>query len=203
VPTRLNLEHLLASAAIPLVFPPVKVNREYFGDGALRQAAPISPALHLGASRVLVIGVSGNTRQTGPAPRQQTGQPPSLAQIGGHMLNSTFIDNLETDLELLERINHMSAQLPLASPPRGLGMRPVDVLTIAPSKPLDEIAARHIAELPKALRLFLRGPGATRRGGGGVLSYLLFEPGYCNELIELGYQDAMAQQDELRAFLKL
>lgn len=203
VPTRLNLEHLLASAAIPLVFPPVKVNREYFGDGALRQAAPISPALHLGASRVLVIGVSGNTRQTGPAPRQQTGPPPSLAQIGGHMLNSTFIDNLETDLELLERINHMSAQLPLASPPRGLGMRPVDVLTIAPSKPLDEIAARHIAELPKALRLFLRGPGATRRGGGGVLSYLLFEPGYCNELIELGYQDAMAQQDELRTFLKL
>ncbi|MET1077942.1 MAG: patatin-like phospholipase family protein [Pseudomonas sp.] len=206
VPTRLGVDHLLASAAIPLIFPPVKVNREYFGDGALRQSAPISPALHLGATRVLVVGVSGNPQGLNtnqPAPRTQTGLPPSLAQISGHMLNSTFIDNLEGDIELLERINHMSRLLPSEIASRGLGLKPVEVLVIAPSQPLDMIAARHRHELPKAMRLFLRGPGATKASGAAVLSYLLFEPGYCNELIELGYQDAMAQKEALVRFLGL
>ena len=205
VPTRLQLEHLLASAAIPLIFPPVKINREYFGDGAVRQAAPISPALHLGASRVLVIGVSGNTQLEAdvPAPRSASNRPPSLAQIGGHLLNSTFIDSLESDIELLDRLNRLSALVPPEHRPRGLGLNPVEVLVIAPSRPLDQIAARHQRELPRALRLFLRGPGATKAGGAGVLSYLLFEPGYCSELIELGYQDAMARKADLCAFLGL
>lgn len=206
VPTRLCLEHLLASAAIPLIFPPVKVNREYFGDGAVRQQAPISPALHLGASRVLVVGVSGNPLGKGAnqeVVRPRSGLPPTLAQISGHMLNSTFIDSLEGDIELLERLNHMSRLVPSGLHPRGLGLKPVDVLVISPSQPLDQIAARHRHEMPKAMRFFLRGPGATRASGAGVLSYLLFEPGYCNELIELGYQDAMAQKDELGRFLGL
>ncbi|WP_137818461.1 patatin-like phospholipase family protein [Pseudomonas sp. 2FG] len=206
VPTRLKLEHLLASASIPLIFPPVKINREYFGDGAVRQSAPISPALHLGANRVLVVGVSGNP-QSGDANaiviRPKTGRPPSLAQIGGHLLNSTFIDSLEGDIELLERLNHMSRWLPAELPPRSLAPKPVEVLVIAPSQPLDQIAARHLHELPRTLRLFLRGPGATKASGAGVLSYLLFEPGYCNELIELGYQDAMAQKTALLSFLGL
>lgn len=205
VPTRLGLEHLLASASIPLIFPPVKINREYFGDGAVRQPAPISPALHLGATRVLVVGVSGNpaANVANDVPRPKYVRPPSLAQIGGHMLNSTFIDSLESDIELLERLNQMSRLIPPELHPRGLGLKPVEVLVIAPSRPLDVIAARHRRELPRALRLFLRGPGATRASGAGVLSYLLFEPGYCNELIELGYQDAMAQQSELVEFLSL
>ncbi|HEX5842145.1 MAG TPA: patatin-like phospholipase family protein [Pseudomonas sp.] len=206
VPTRLGLEHLLASASIPLIFPPVKINREYFGDGAVRQSAPISPALHLGASRVLVVGVSGNPaaeRSHTEVVRPQHSRPPSLAQISGHMLNSTFIDSLEGDIELLERLNQMGRLIPAELHPRGLGLKPVDVLVISPSRPLDVIAARHRHELPKTLRLFLRGPGATRASGAGVLSYLLFEPGYCNELIELGYQDAMAQKAELIEFLSL
>ena len=204
VPTRLTLEHLLASAAIPLIFPPVKVNREYFGDGAVRQQAPISPALHLGASRVLVVGVSGNPLGKGVSQqvvRPRSGLPPTLAQISGHMLNSTFIDSLEGDIELLERLNHMSRLVPSGLHPRGLGLKPVDVLVISPSQPLDQIAARHRHEMPKSMRFFLRGPGATRASGAGVLSYLLFEPGYCNELIELGYQDAMAQKGALCRFL--
>lgn len=206
VPTRLALEHLLASASIPLIFPPVKINREYFGDGAVRQSAPISPALHLGATRVLVVGVSGNStgaQAQQPVLRTQQTRPPSLAQISGHMLNSTFIDSLESDIELLERLNQMGQLIPADKHPRGLGLKPVDVLVIAPSQPLDVIAARHRHELPKALRLFLRGPGATKASGAGVLSYLLFEPGYCNELIELGYQDAMAQKTRLIEFLCL
>ena len=207
VPTRLSLEHLLASTAIPLIFPPVKVNREYFGDGAVRQSAPISPALHLGATRVLVVGVSGNPQGSGTPPRElprtQNARPPSLAQISGHMLNSTFIDSLEGDIELLQRLNHMSGLVPSGLHPRGLGLKPVDVLVIAPSQPLDQIAARHRHELPKTLRMFLRGPGATKASGAGVLSYLLFEAGYCGELIELGYQDAMARKDALSSFLDL
>lgn len=207
VPTRLSLEHLLASAAIPLIFPPVKVNREYFGDGAVRQSAPISPALHLGATRVLVVGVSGNLQGSGAppqeVPRVHNLRPPSLAQISGHMLNSTFIDSLEGDIELLQRLNHMSGLVPSGLHPRGLGLKPVEVLVIAPSQPLDQIAARHRHELPKTLRMFLRGPGATRASGAGVLSYLLFEAGYCGELIELGYQDAMARKDALSSFLDL
>jgi NTE family protein len=206
VPTRMAVEHLLASASIPLIFPPVKINREYFGDGAVRQSAPISPALHLGANRVLVVGVSDNP--VGPQAQKSTvsfkeSRPPSLAQIGGHMLNSTFIDNLENDIELLERLNQMGRLIPVESHPRGLGLKPIDVMVIAPSQPLDLIAARHRHELPRPLRLFLRGPGATKASGAGVLSYLLFEPGYCSELIELGYQDAMAQKARLIEFLCL
>jgi NTE family protein len=207
VPTRLGIEHLLASASIPLIFPPVKIGREYYGDGAVRQSAPISPALHLGATRVLVVGVSGKSSAVAPEQKSlvpvRASRAPSLAQISGHMLNSTFIDNLESDIELLERLNQMGQLIPPENQPRGLGLKPVDVLVIAPSQPLDLIAARHRHELPKALRFFLRGPGATRASGAGVLSYLLFEPGYCSELIELGYQDAMAQKARLIEFLQL
>ncbi|KIQ04299.1 MULTISPECIES: patatin-like phospholipase family protein [Pseudomonas] len=205
VPTRLALPHLLASTAIPLIFEPVKINREYFGDGAVRQMAPISPALHLGATRVLVVGVSGNpvadqANAGAPSPRP-AGSMPSLAQIAGHMLNSTFIDNVESDVELLGRLNQLGRLVPAEQRSRAYGLTPVEVLVISPSQPLDVIAARHRREMPAALRLFLRGPGATRDGGGGVLSYLLFEPGYCSELIELGYQDAMAKKAELCTFL--
>jgi NTE family protein len=202
----LSVEHLLASSAIPLLFAPVKIGPQYFGDGAVRQSAPISPALHLGANRVLVIGVSGNPRGPAaaePVARSYTGLQPTLAQIGGHLLNSTFIDSLESDIELLQRLNGFSHLLPDDVPAHSLGAAPVEVLVISPSQPIDEIAARHRQELPRALRLFLRGPGATKTSGAGVLSYLLFEAGYCNELIELGRQDALAQRDELSRFLGL
>ena len=203
VPTQLTVEHLLASSAIPLLFAPVKLGQEFFGDGAVRQSAPISPALHLGASRVLVVGVSGNPRgnHEHPLQRAYTGQEPTLAQIGGHMLNSTFIDSLESDIELLERLNQFSHFKPADSAAQGLA--PVEVLVIAPSQPIDEIAARHRQELPAALRLFLRGPGATKTSGAGVLSYLLFEAGYCSELIELGRRDALAKREEITRFLGL
>lgn len=201
LPTRLRIEHLMASSAIPLLFAPERLNQEFFGDGAVRQAAPISPALHLGADRVLVIGVRSQTQEEQIIPI--TARPPTLAQIAGHLLNSTFIDSLESDLELLGRLNVLGDLLPGTERKKNLGLSPVDVLVISPSKKIDEIAARHRHQLPASLRLFLRGSGATRANGGGVLSYLLFERGYCNELIELGYQDAMSKKDELITFLNL
>ncbi len=206
VPTQLTIDHLLASSAIPLLFAPVKIGQEYFGDGAVRQSAPISPALHLGANRVLVVGVSGNTRGIDAGKQIQrvtNGKQPTLAQISGHMLNSTFIDNLESDIEVLERMNLVSDLLPCEHRIRQKGLAPVEVLIIAPSQPIDQIAARHRHELPRALRTFLRGPGATKTSGASVLSYLLFEAGYCRELIELGRYDAMAQGEQLKRFLRL
>ena len=207
VQTRLGLDHLMASAAIPLLFPPVLINRSWYGDGAVRQQSPLSPALHLGASKVLVIGVT-HRHATGPVAGQpgpviKTPSPPSLAQLGGHLLHSTFIDNLETDLEQLERMNHLARYQPLGMRDHKNGIRQVDVLVISPSEPLDVIAARHRDALPAGLRMFLRGSGATRRSGSELLSYLLFEAEYCNELIALGRRDALAQADELRRFLGL
>jgi NTE family protein len=206
VPTKLTVDHLLASSAIPLLFAPVKIDQEYFGDGAVRQSAPISPALHLGANRVLVVGVSGNPRGVDAnrqVQRVTSGNQPTLAQISGHMLNSTFIDNLESDIEVLERMNLVSDLLPCEQRVRKKGLAPVEVLVIAPSQPIDQIAARHRHELPRALRTFLRGPGATKTSGASVLSYLLFEAGYCRELIELGRYDALTQGEQLKRFLRL
>lgn len=203
IPIELTCDHLMASAAIPLLFPPVPLDGEYYGDGAVRQNAPISPALHLGARRVMVIGVSGTSARSLPEPGlidYDPGNPPSLAQMGGHLLNSTFIDSLEQDLELLERMNQLSELIPEQH--RSDRLLPVEVLVIAPSRSLDEIALRHRRLLPRPVRMFLAGPGGTRASGAGLLSYLLFEAGYCNELIELGYLDVMNRRSELQAFLQ-
>ena len=209
IQTDLGLDHLMASAAIPLLFPPVRLNREWFGDGAVRQQAPISPALHLGASKVMVIGVSDNLAQDSRAaagrhgPRLRTAPPPTLAQIGGHLLNSTFVDNLETDLELLERMNSLAAYLPVGARSGVRGVRPVETLVISPSEPLDVIAARHRKALPAGLRAFIKGSGITRASGGSMVSYLLFEAEYCQQLMALGRRDALTKADAIRRFLRL
>lgn len=194
-------EHLLASSAIPILFPAIEVHDRYYGDGAVRQLAPVSPALHLGADRVLVVGVSGNA--AGGRQREVAGYP-SLAQVLGHILNSVFVDTLEGDVERLERINKTLEAIPeSARRKHGVSLRPVDVLKIYPSEPIDEIAARYARQLPRTLRLFLRSSGATRSPGASAVSYLLFEPGFCRTLITLGFRDAMAREDEIRAFLGL
>lgn len=200
IPMRLGLEHLLASASIPLLFPPVRLGSGFYGDGAVRQTAPISPALHLGANRILVVGVNSRLREQ-TEQRMQL-RAPTLAQISGHLLNSTFTDNLDSDLELLERLNQLGALIPREHHYTQEGLAPVEVLVIQPSQVIDDIAVRHRHQLPSSIRTFLRGPGATRSTGGGVLSYLLFEKDYCAELIELGYQDAIARKEELLGFFQ-
>ena len=201
-PAQITVDHLLASAAIPAIFPAVYLSREYFGDGAMRQMAPISPALHLGADRLFVIGVSSNRN---PARWNKQKMPqrraPSIAQILGQMFNSAFIDALEGDLEHMERVNALLALSNEDLCSKTDHLREVDTLVISPSKPLDKIAGRHVRDLPKSLRFFLRKTGATARGGGSaVASYLLFSHGYCNELMELGYQDAMWERESIERF---
>tara|TARA_B100000676_G_C18003157_1_gene802117 strand:- start:117 stop:1286 length:1170 start_codon:yes stop_codon:yes gene_type:complete len=196
--SEIGVQHLLGSAAIPILFPASKIDGAYYGDGALRQLAPLSPALHLGATRLLVIGVSGN--MTAGHQRQLSGYP-SMAQVLGHVLNSVFVDTLEGDVERLERVNRtLDAMSERARRRHGIQLRQVDVLKIYPSRPIDEIAAEHIKELPRTLRFFLRGSGATRSPGASAMSYLLFEPGFTRSLIEMGRKDAMARKEEILAF---
>jgi len=200
IKTHIGVEHLMASSAIPFVFPAYKLNREFFGDGSMRQVAPVSPALDLGADRVLVVGTA---RIRSEEPDRTRGDLfPSLAQIAGHVMNSIFLDSLAVDLERLERINRtISAVDPATLKKMGLALHHVDVLVLTPSEPLEGIAVKHVRSLPWTIRFFLRSVGAMRRGGANLASYLLFERGYCNELIELGYNDTMKRREEVEAFL--
>lgn len=200
--TEIGMEHLLASSAIPWVFPTVRINHEYFGDGAMRQLSPINPALQLGAEKVFVIGVSGN-RGTGQRwQRKLPKYPPSLAQVAGQMLSSVFIDSLESNLEYLEHINNLIDQMPKTKNQAETNpYKKIQTLVISPSKAIDKIAGRHVRYMPKSLRLFLRSSGATaRRGGSAITSYLLFSPSFIDELIELGYQDAMWEKEAIYDF---
>jgi NTE family protein len=194
----IKLDYLLASAALPFIFPAVKVHREYFGDGSMRQIAPVSPALHLGADRVLIVGTG---RQATDDARARSNTYPSLAQIAGHALNSIFLDTLMVDIERLERINRTVKLIP---PERlaesNIPLRAVKVLFITPSQPLERIASRFIHELPRTVRFVLRPTGALNRAGSNLASYLLFEEPFCRALIDLGYRDTLAREAEVRDF---
>lgn len=196
----IGIPHLMASSAIPFVFAPEKVNREYFGDGSMRQIAPISPALHLGANRVLVIG--NRQLDESARPRVRNTHYPTLGEIAGHVLNSIFLDSLEADIERLQRINHTIGSISQRKrDSHGIQLRHVDLLVIAPTEDLGELASCYVQELPWTIRALLRGIGAGRESGASLVSYLLFERSYCRHLIDLGYRDAMAQQDALQSFL--
>ena len=205
VPARIGLSHLLASSAIPFVFPSTELERdgfaEWFGDGSMRQTAPISPAIHLGATRVLVVGAG---RMQEPTDRRVANRGyPSLAQIAGHAMSSIFLDALAVDIERLERINRTLALLPQEAL-QATALRPVEALVISPSQRLDDIAGRHQARLPLPVRTLLRGVGVTGQGreaqGATLASYLLFEAEYTRELMALGEADAMALRNEVLAF---
>jgi NTE family protein len=201
----ITVPHLLASSAIPFVFPAIPLEiegrTEYFGDGSMRQAAPISPAVHLGAKRILVVG-AGRMHEP-PGPRAGSSEYPNLAQIAGHALSNIFLDALAVDVERLQRIN---ATLKLLTPEAlaATNLRPIEVLVIAPTERLDDLAAKHLGSLPAPIRAMLRGVGVSGRGegarGAALASYLLFESPYTRELVALGVSDTMARRDEVIAF---
>jgi NTE family protein len=197
----LTIEHLMASSAIPFLFPATPLwvdgHREFFGDGSMRQVSPLSPAVHLGAHKVLVVGV-GQPQRSGLLGGSQPGEP-SMGGIAGHAMASVFHDTLQADVEQTQRLARTLKELPreIAAV---LPYRPIEVLAIQPSQSLDALAQAHVRELPKPVRRALGGLGAMRTGGGALASYLLFEPGYVQALIKLGEQDAYARKEELLAF---
>jgi NTE family protein len=202
--SQIGVEHLLASSAIPLIFPAMPIycdgRREYFGDGSMRQLAPISPAIHLGADKVLVIGAG---RLSEPArDLSQSAQYPSLAQIAGHAMSSIFLDSLAVDIERVNRINLTLSFLTEEQKAR-TPLRPIEMLIIAPSERLDEIASRHVGSLPRPVRMMLAGIGATEVRGAALASYLLFEASYTRELIQLGQHDALMHRTDVLSFFEV
>ncbi|WP_223879122.1 patatin-like phospholipase family protein [Chitinimonas arctica] len=197
--SKIEIKHLLATSAIPFVFPAVRINREWFGDGSVRQVAPISPALHLGAHKVLVVGVS--TAREPSTERLYVPTYPTLAQVAGHLMNSVFIDGMEVDLERITRVNHTISFIPEERRKDGVNLKKVEMLVISPSKPLEQIASRHTGHFPWTLRFVLGGLGALKRQGSVLTSYLLFHRHYTRDLIELGYNDAMRRRDDIVRFL--
>lgn len=195
----LNLDHVMASIAVPMVFPPVRIGADYFGDGAMRQATPLSPAVHLGADRILVIGIRDETGDQTP----DTGpELPSFAQIAGYMLDTLFMDGLYSDLERITRINQLIDSISTESTqPAVANMRGIDTMLIVPSEDLRVLAHKHRKELPFAIRALLRGVGGSNPGENRLLSFLLFEKAYTRELIKLGYHDAMRVKHELLDFV--
>ena len=197
VRTALTVEHLLASSAVPFLFPAIRMDGEYYGDGAMRQLAPLSPAIELGADSLFVVGVRSVLGAAAlPAPRPA--DAPSVGQIIGFMLDTLFIDSLQSSIAQLDRINRLIAQSAVANPE---GLRHIDALVITPRVDFSEIAVRHARAMPRTLRALLRTIGGASAGGAELLSYLLFESTYTRELIALGMEDAMARADEVRSFL--
>ena len=193
----LTWDHVLASSAIPLVFPAVQLGPAHYGDGSVRQAAPLAPAIHLGARRILAIGmrpVWGRRRV-----QRNVGEYPSAAQIIGTLFHAIFLDALDADAERLERVNRTLEGLPVGSVPDGL--RPIDLLVLRPSQDLGAMARPHWNRLPPVMRSLVRSIGGRREGSADFLSYLLFDPAYTEPLMELGYEDTMVNWDEIERFL--
>jgi len=193
--------HLLASTAIPFIFPAVSIGNEYFGDGSMRQVAPTSPALHLGADRIFVIGVTRSSTELRNG--SGAGQPPSLAGIGAQMLANMFADGMSSDLERVRLVNAAVRQIPEEAVARSpVPLRNVGLFSISPSMSPEVLARDYANRLPPTLRRAFGGNRATTGGGAGLASYLLFDGDFCRELIELGRRDALAQIDEITAFVE-
>lgn len=195
----LSVEHVMASAAIPVFFPPVVIEDVAYGDGCLRQTTPLSPAIHLGADRLLCIGIRPERR--GQSVQGRTTKP-SLAQIGGEMMNALFLDSLESDIERMMRINQSMQAMDEDSRRKHFGeLRQIPILSLRPSRDLAEVLPKLLHTFPAGMRYLLKGIGTTNHEGGELLSYLAFEAECVGPLMELGYQDTLQKKSEIIDFM--
>lgn len=194
----MTVEHVMASAALPLIFPAVQLENAWYGDGSIRLTAPLSPVLHLGARRILAI----STRYEGTEGKAEEptiyGYPPP-AQVAGTLMNSIFLDLLDHDALRLERINRLLESLP---PEKRDGLKPIRLLTLRPSQDLGRLAYEYEPQLPKAFRFLTRGLGTKQTRSPDFLSLILFQPDYLQKLMEVGEADAEARGAEILEFLR-
>ncbi|MBQ4849011.1 patatin-like phospholipase family protein [Pseudoalteromonas sp. MMG012] len=198
VADNITLDLLMASSAIPMVFPSVRVKHHYYGDGSIHQLSPLSPSIHLGAEKIFIIGVEQ------PKPHQPLGYEPhfpGMSTVAGHLLDSVFSDTLQSDLERLERVNRTVGLLPARDKHKEL--KQVSTLLVNPSENFTTLASEYYDDMPMAIKLLLRGIGIKRHSQSSLTSYLLFEKAYTQKLMEIGFNDGMAQLDKIRAFLHL
>ncbi len=201
VAEELTIDHLMASSALPVIFPAVRMHNEYHGDGSMREHAPLSPALHLGANRLLIIGVRNDMPDAPPAENVSVPYP-TLGQITGYIFDTLFMDSLDSDIELLNRINHTIGEtrdkrVEFAD----TALRPIEFLVVSPSRDVRDLVDKHIASFPHSVKFLLKGIGALTREGRPLISYLLFEEGFCKDLMALGYEDAMGLREEILTLL--
>ncbi len=193
----IGMDHVMASSALPLFFPAVRIGEEWFGDGGLRLSAPLSPALHLGAHRLLAISTRFD-RLAGEEEQTFRGYPPPAQVIGG-MMNSIFLDLLDQDAWRVEMVNDLLRRIP---PEERGGLRIIRLLTLRPSRDLGRLAGEYEIRVPSTLRFLLRGLGTRETRSPDMLSFLLFEPGYIRLLLEMGERDAEARMGEIEALVR-
>lgn len=200
--TKMTIEHMMASSAIPVIFPSVKLGNEHFGDGSMRQISPISPALHMGAEKILIIGLrkddSDDEQPIAPSHR------PTLGQISGYVLDTLFLNSLNSDIERMERMNDTlreSQKFNTSLTGSNEKLNIIEHTVISPSKDIADIAIKHYQNLPRAFRIALKFLGMSKKNSRRFISYLMFNAQFCQELIELGYHDAMKQKADLQDYL--
>lgn len=196
-PTTMTVGHIMASAALPLLFPAIRIGRHWYGDGGIRLTAPLSPALHLGSRRILAISTRYRKRGRAAEEAVVEGYPPP-AQVLGVLLNAVFLDLLDNDAFRLERLNRLLASLPKE---QRHGLEPVKLLVLRPSQDLGKLAGDFEAELPRAFRFLTRGLGTRETKSPDVLSLILFQPDYIRALMEIGERDADRRGEEIAEFL--
>lgn len=200
-PSQLNSEHLMASSAIPMVFPSIKIKNMHFGDGSVHQLSPLSPAIHLGAKRIFVIGVDQSKEPLHI--NENNPHPPTTATIAGHLLDSIFSDTMNSDLERMSRINNTLKLIPAKKKEQVEGLKHIESFVINPSHDFNAIAVNYYNELPLPVRLLLRSMGISNDAESSIISYLLFEKNFCSELIKLGFEDALEKETQIKNFLNL
>lgn len=200
-PTQLNSQHLMASAAIPLVFPSERIQRHHLGDGSVHQLSPLSPAIHLGAEKIFIVGVEQPKEPLHAV--ENNPHPPTTAAIASHLLDSVFSDTLQSDIERMERVNNTLSLIPDAKKKNISGLKNIESYLLNPSHNFNNIAVKYYDKLPLSIRLLLRSMGISNDAESSLVSYLLFEKNYCKELINLGFNDALEQETKIRQFLDI